>query len=78
MLGHGLGAAGAMETLACIFAIRDNQIPPTINLDTPDPECDLDYVPHVARPAQVDIVLKNSFGMGNQNVCLVLRRYAGD
>jgi 3-oxoacyl-[acyl-carrier-protein] synthase II len=78
MLGHGLGAAGAMETLACVFAIRDNRIPPTINLDTPDPECDLDYVPHVARTVRVDVVLKNSFGMGNQNACLVLRRYIGD
>ena len=76
MLGHGLGAAGAMETLACILAIRDQIIPPTINLDTPDPECDLDYVPHTPRPAKIDVVLKNSFGMGNQNACLVLRRFA--
>jgi 3-oxoacyl-[acyl-carrier-protein] synthase II len=75
MLGHGLGSAGAMEALACVLSIRDNQIPPTINLDQPDPECDLDYVPLVARAAQVDVVLKNSFGMGNQNACLVLRRY---
>jgi 3-oxoacyl-[acyl-carrier-protein] synthase II len=76
MLGHGLGAAGAMETLACIRAIRDNRLHPTLNLDLPDPECDLDYVPHSARSAQVDIVLKNSFGMGSQNACLVLGRYA--
>jgi 3-oxoacyl-[acyl-carrier-protein] synthase II len=75
MLGHGLGSAGAMESLACVLSIRDNQIPPTINLDTPDPECDLDYVPHTARAATVDVVLKNSFGMGNQNACLVLGRY---
>jgi 3-oxoacyl-[acyl-carrier-protein] synthase II len=78
MLGHGLGAAGAMETLACVLGIRDNLIAPTINLDHPDPECDLDYVPHTARAARVDVVLKNSFGMGNQNACLVLRRYTGD
>ena len=78
MLGHGLGSAGAMETLASVLAIRDNMIPPTINLDHPDPECDLDYVPNTARAANVDIVLKNSFGMGNQNACLVLKRYAGD
>jgi 3-oxoacyl-[acyl-carrier-protein] synthase II len=77
MLGHGIGAAGAMETLAAVLAIRDNLLPPTINLDHPDPECDLDYVPHTARAADVDIVLKNSFGMGNQNACLVLKRYAG-
>jgi 3-oxoacyl-[acyl-carrier-protein] synthase II len=74
MLGHGLGAAGAMEMLASVLAIRDNQLPPTINLDNPDPECDLDYVPNTARAAKVDVVLKNSFGMGNQNACLVLKR----
>jgi 3-oxoacyl-[acyl-carrier-protein] synthase II len=78
MLGHGLGAAGAMETLACVLAIRDSQIPPTINLEHPDPECDLDYVPHRARAARIDVVLKNSFGMGNQNACLVVGRYIGD
>jgi 3-oxoacyl-[acyl-carrier-protein] synthase II len=77
MFGHGLGAAGAMEMIASVLAIRDNQIPPTINLDRPDPECDLDYVPHTARMAQVNVVLKNSFGMGNQNACLVLRRFNG-
>ena len=76
MLGHGLGSAGAMETLACVLAIRDQKIPPTINLDYPDPECDLDYVPNVTREAKVDVVLKNSFGMGNQNACLVLGRYS--
>jgi 3-oxoacyl-[acyl-carrier-protein] synthase II len=75
MLGHGLGAAGAMEMIGCLLAIRDNQIPPTINLDNPDPRCDLDYVPHSARAASVDVVLKNSFGMGNQNTCLVLKRH---
>jgi len=77
MLGHGLGAAGAMEMLACVLTIRDQIISPTINLDRPDPECDLDYVPHTPRQAKVDVVLKNSFGMGNQNACLVLRRYDG-
>ena len=75
MLGHGLGAAGALEMISCVLAIRDNQIPPTINLEHADPECDLDYVPNMARAAQVDIVLKNSFGMGNQNACLVVKRY---
>jgi 3-oxoacyl-[acyl-carrier-protein] synthase II len=77
MLGHGLGAAGAMETLSSVLTIRDQRIPPTINLDRPDPECDLDYVPHAARQAEVNVVLKNSFGMGNQNACLVLRRWNG-
>jgi 3-oxoacyl-[acyl-carrier-protein] synthase II len=76
MLGHALGAAGAIETVACVLTLRDQKIHPTINLDHPDPECDLDYVPHTARAAQVDVVLKNSFGMGSQNACLVLRRYA--
>jgi 3-oxoacyl-[acyl-carrier-protein] synthase II len=76
MLGHGLGAAGAMETMASALSIRHNLIPPTINLDRPDPECDLDYVPHRARQARINVVLKNSFGMGNQNACLVLKRYA--
>jgi 3-oxoacyl-[acyl-carrier-protein] synthase II len=75
MLGHAMGAGGALELLACVLAIRDNRIPPTINLDHPDPECDLDYVPHHARAARVDVVLKNSFGMGSQNACVVLRRY---
>jgi 3-oxoacyl-[acyl-carrier-protein] synthase II len=74
MLGHGLGASGAMEMIACVLAIRDQKISPTINLDEPDPECDLDYVAHTARAAKVDVVLKNSFGMGNQNACLVLTR----
>jgi 3-oxoacyl-[acyl-carrier-protein] synthase II len=77
MVGHGLGAAGAIETLACVLSIRDQQIPPTINLDYADAECDLDYVPHTARRARVDVVLKNSFGMGNQNACLVVKRYRG-
>jgi 3-oxoacyl-[acyl-carrier-protein] synthase II len=76
MLGHGLGAAGAMESLSAVLAIRDQKIPPTINLDHPDPVCDLDYVPHTARDAKVDVVLKNSFGMGNQNACLVFKRYS--
>ncbi len=78
MLGHATGAAGAMEVLACALACRDQIIPPTINLDHPDPECDLDYVPHTARPARVEVILKNSFGIGSQNACLVLKRYAGD
>jgi 3-oxoacyl-[acyl-carrier-protein] synthase II len=75
MLGHALGAAGALEAIACLMTIRDNVIHPTINLDHPDPECDLDYVPHTARAVNVDVVLKNSFGMGNQNACLVFRSY---
>lgn len=75
MTGHLIGAAGGVEALACVLTIRDNIIHPTINLDKPDPQCDLDYVPHVARRAQVDIALSNSFGLGGQNACLILGRY---
>jgi len=75
MLGHALGASGAVELVGCVRAITDGIIPPTINLDNPDPDCDLDYVPNVARQARVDAVLKNSFGFGGQNACLVLKRF---
>jgi 3-oxoacyl-[acyl-carrier-protein] synthase II len=77
MTGHLAAGAGGIEAVASVLAIRDNKIPPTINLDTPDPECDLDYVPHVMREARVDVVLSNSFGMGGQNAALVLRRWTG-
>ncbi|MGH7776444.1 MAG: beta-ketoacyl-ACP synthase II [Candidatus Dormibacterales bacterium] len=72
--GHLLGAAGAMEAAACVLAMERGAIPPTINYETPDPECDLDYVPNHARPARVDVALSNSFGFGGHNACLVLRR----
>lgn len=75
MTGHLIGAAGGVEAVVCVLTMRDNIIHPTINLDNPDPECDLDYVPHVARQARVDIALSNSFGLGGQNACLVLGRY---
>ncbi len=77
MLGHLLGAAGAVETVATLLALKHQVIPPTINYETPDPECDLDYVPNEAREAQVGVALKNSFGFGGQNACLVLKRYEG-
>jgi 3-oxoacyl-[acyl-carrier-protein] synthase II len=77
MTGHSAAAAGGVEAVASVLAIRDNMIPPTINLDTPDPECDLDYVPHTAREANVEVVLSNSFGMGGQNAALVFRRWRG-
>ena len=70
-----IAAAGGLEAVASVLAIRDNIIPPTINYETPDPECDLDYVPNKARPAQIDVVLSNSFGMGGQNATLILRRW---
>ena len=75
MIGHLLGAAGAVEAIACILAIRDNVVPPTINLDEQDPACDLDYVPWKARPMTVDRVLSNSFGFGGQNATLIFGRY---
>ncbi len=71
---HLLGAAGAMEAAACVLAMQRGVIPPTINLDHPDPDCDLDYVPNQARPARVDIAASNSFGFGGHNSTLVLRR----
>ena len=75
MLGHTLGAAGAMSALAAVLAIRDNVIPPTINLETPDPDCDLDYVPNVARRSAVDVAIVNGFGFGGQNAVAVFTRY---
>jgi 3-oxoacyl-[acyl-carrier-protein] synthase II len=73
-VGHTLGASGGIEAIACIKAIENNTIPPTINLENPDPECDLDYVPNVARDAQVRTVMNNSFGFGGHNACLIFRR----
>ena len=77
MLGHSMGAAGAFEAVACAMTIRDQKIHPTANYETPDPVCDLDYVPNQARDAKIDVVLSNSFGLGGQNACLVLGRYKG-
>lgn len=74
MMGHLIAAAGSVEAITCVLAIRDQMLPPTRNLHTPDPECDLDYVPNQARQAKVEICLSNSFGFGGQNDTLVLRR----
>ncbi len=74
MIGHTLGAAGAVEALVCILAMRDGMLPPTINYETPDPDCDLDYVPNTARKADVKASMSNSFGFGGHNVSLVLGR----
>ncbi len=73
--GHMLGAAGSIEAVFSVLALRDQVIPPTINLDEPDPGCDLDYVPHTARSQKLEIVLSNSFGFGGTNGSLVFRRY---
>ena len=76
MTGHLLGAAGAVEAVFTALAIRDQVSPPTINLRTPDPECDLDYVPNVARKMPIRVALSNSFGFGGTNGTLVLKRYS--
>ena len=77
MTGHMLGAAGGAEALFTVLALRDQVMPPTINLDNPDPECDLDYVPHTARESRIDVALSNSFGFGGTNGTLVFRRFNG-
>ena len=75
MVGHTLGGAGAISALAAVLAIRDGLIPPTINYETPDPECDLDYVPNVARQQEVNATMINGFGFGGQNVAVIIRKY---
>jgi len=75
MTGHLIAAAGATETVICVQTIRHGILPPTINLELPDPQCDLDYVPNVARKHHVDVAMTNSFGFGGQNISLILRRY---
>ncbi len=77
MVGHTLGAAGAMSALAAVLAIRDGTLPPTINQETPDPDCDLDYVPNACRRAEVNVAIINGFGFGGQNAVTVFQRYAG-
>ena len=73
--GHCLGAAGAVEATFTILALQRGVLPPTINQETPDPQCDLDYVPNVARDEQVEIGVSNSFGFGGHNACVVFRRW---
>jgi 3-oxoacyl-[acyl-carrier-protein] synthase II len=77
MMGHLIAAAGATELILCLLAIRDNALPPTINYENRDPECDLDYVPNAAREARCDAALSNSFGFGGQNIALICRRFVG-
>jgi len=77
MLGHAMGAAGAMSALAAALSLRHGLVPPTINYTTPDPACDLDYVPCIARQQDVRVAMVNAFGFGGQNVALLLGRYAG-
>jgi 3-oxoacyl-[acyl-carrier-protein] synthase II len=75
--GHCLGAAGAIEATFTVFAVQNDMLPPTINYEVEDPECDLDYVPNVARPATVNTAVSNSFGFGGHNACVVFRKYSG-
>lgn len=77
MMGHLIAAAGVTEMIVCLLAMRDSVLPPTINYENPDPECDLDYVPNQAREAEIRYALNNSFGFGGQNVTLCLSRYTG-
>ncbi len=77
MFGHIIAAAGAVEAIASILTMNEGVIPPTINYETPDPECDLDYVPNVARQAEVNVCLSNSFGLGGNNCCLVIKGFSG-
>jgi len=74
MTGHLLGAAGGVEAVISVLAMRDNIVPPTINLENPDPQCDLDYVPNKARKMKVNCVMSNSFGFGGTNACLIFKR----
>ena len=77
MMGHLIAAAGAVEAITCLLAIRDGVLPPTINYETPDPECDLDYIPNQARQVRIKAALSNSFGFGGQNVALILSEFKG-
>jgi len=75
MTGHLLGASGAVEAVAITLAVQNDRVPPTINYEHPDPECDLDYVPNASREMKVDVAISNSFGFGGHNAVLVIRKY---
>jgi 3-oxoacyl-[acyl-carrier-protein] synthase II len=77
MTGHTLGAAGGLEAIASVLALRDAVLPPTINYVTPDPDCDLDYVPNQARQAKCEYALSNSLGFGGHNASLIFKRFTG-
>jgi 3-oxoacyl-(acyl-carrier-protein) synthase len=75
MTGHALGAAGGIEAVFSALALQQKKLPPTINYEFPDPDCDLDYVPNVVRDAEVEYILSNSFGFGGTNACLIFKRF---
>jgi 3-oxoacyl-(acyl-carrier-protein) synthase len=75
MTGHMMGATGALEVIFCVQAVRDGILPPTIHYETPDPECDLDYIPNQARQKKIDLAISNAFGFGGHNAVLAIRRY---
>jgi 3-oxoacyl-[acyl-carrier-protein] synthase II len=75
MLGHTMGAASAIEALACCLAVKENILPPTINFETPDPECDIDCVPNRAKRRTINIALNNGFAFGGNNSCLVIKKF---
>jgi 3-oxoacyl-(acyl-carrier-protein) synthase len=75
MTGHMMGATGALEAIVCVQAIRESLLPPTLHYETPDPDCDLDYVPNRARQVRVRVALSNAFGFGGHNAVLVVREY---
>ena len=75
MTGHMMGATGALEAIFCALAIRDGILPPTIHYETPDPECDLDYIPNKAREANISLAISNAFGFGGHNAVLAIRKY---
>ncbi|MDA1202447.1 MAG: beta-ketoacyl synthase N-terminal-like domain-containing protein, partial [Planctomycetota bacterium] len=77
MMGHLIAAAGATEAIVCLLAIRDGLLPPTINYENPDPNCDLDYIPNKVREGKCDRALSNSFGFGGQNISLIVSRFTG-
>ena len=75
MIGHTIGAAGAIQAVGCCLAIKNGIIPPTINLNHPDEECDLDYVPHKSRKKELNVIVSNSFGFGSNNAALVIAKF---